>query len=128
MSNLNRCLLIGACCLLVAPSGTAQITNIGRPTIAIGPNGVFAIAHEAFDGEWKIAVQMYSAVGTPIGPTNFFVGESCSGIDVWTSDFMENVELSFRSDGILLVLMQHTGSFHFGGRLECLIRSNHRCS
>jgi hypothetical protein len=102
--------------LAVAPAGVGQtITDVARPRLAMAQDGRFAIAFEALIGHWAGGVQLYSPNGTPIGPINFFEGESCSGLDIWTSDFIENVELAFRPDGILLVLMQHSGDFSIGG-------------
>lgn len=93
-----------------------------RPRIALASDGSFAIAYEALveaqpsgHRNFQVGVQRYAPTGTPVGPTYFFDGESCSGLDIWLSDLMEHAELAFRSDGVLLVLMQHTGEFQFGG-------------
>lgn len=108
-------------CLLVLiavwihPATAQQVTQVGRPRIAIAPDGSFAIAQEAFVDEWKVAVQVYTPGGAPKGPLHFFEGESCGGLDIWTSDFVDDVDIEFRSDGILLVLMRHAGDLSFGG-------------
>jgi hypothetical protein len=98
-----------------------QIVDTERPRIAYAQDGSFAIAVDALVREgsrdvWHVAVQRYTPNGNPVGPTNLFEGESCQAVlDIWLSDFQHNVELAFRSDGILLVLMQHTGEFQIGG-------------
>jgi hypothetical protein len=97
------------------------VLNLDRPRIAGAPDGSFAVAVEIYtqgqfesSPRWKVAVQRYSPEATPVGPTNVFVGESCSTLDIWLFDWMEHVELAFRPDGILLVLMQHAGRFSLG--------------
>jgi len=93
------------------------VLDYTRPRIALAADGSFAVAMEAFVEtdfgfqRWEIAVQRYAPSGAPVGPAHFFDGESCGSLDIWTSDFMEHAELAFRPDGILLVLMQHTGQY-----------------
>ena len=113
---LKRTILTSFVILAMTTLGVGQtITGVARPRIAMAQDGTFAIASEANIGGWGAAVQLYAPDGSPIGPLNFFEGESCSGLDIWTSDFIENIELAFRPDGILLVLMQHTGDLSLGG-------------
>jgi hypothetical protein len=100
---------------LVLPVAAQQVTQVGRPRIAVAPDGSVAIAQEAFVGEWKVAVQVYTPAGVPKGPRHFFEGESCNSLDIWTSDLVDDVDLEFRPDGILLVLMRHAGDLSFGG-------------
>ncbi len=99
-------------------STQAEIVDVLRPRIAVGPDGTTAVALEALvtsdfggDPTWQVAVQMFSPGGTPVGETHFFDGESCGTFDIWTSDFMEFPDIAFRSDGVLVVAMQHTGRF-----------------
>lgn len=125
---LPTILLSAACCLpaqaqlrLDAPGASAdQILDTARPRIAVAPDGSFAIAWEAYRqsttlDEWQIAVQRFSPTGEPVGPPYFFGGESCSGIDIWTSDWMEHVELAYQPNGTLLLLMTHSGDYSLGG-------------
>jgi len=99
-----------------------EILEFNRPRIALAADGAFAIAFEALIQSdatgftsWKIVVQRFAASGTTVGPLHVFEGESCGGFDIWLSDLVENAELAFRPDGILLVLMQHSGEFQLGG-------------
>ncbi len=116
MATMNRSIAVLFLVLVTAASGLGQtITDVNRPRLAMAQDGRFAIAYEAQIGHWGGVVQLYAANGTPIGPGTFFEGESCSGLDIWTSDYVENLELAFRPDGILLVLMQHSGDLSVGG-------------
>lgn len=97
------------------------IEDIRRPRLAFAADGAFAVAAEVISQEanetqpvQKVAVRRFTAAGAPVGPWHVFVGESCSGVDIWTSDYMWHAELAFRPDGILAVLMQHSGRFHIG--------------
>lgn len=131
---MKRWLILAAC--LVAPSlawaqavpwafvpGAVndEIVDLDRPRIAAAADGSFALAFEAlvqgeFVQEWQIAVQRFSPSGDPVGPLHLFEPESgCSDFDSWLSDWMEHAELAFRADGILLVIMQHSGEFQFAG-------------
>lgn len=104
-------LSLGVC----SPLFSQLVTEVARPRLAVAADGSFAIAQEILSGTWKVAVQLYSPSGDPIGSTNVFEGESCSSLDIWTSDFMDQAEIAFRSDGILVVTMQHSGDLSFGG-------------
>lgn len=133
MMQLRTALWVGITCLSIVLPGAVQaqapvplavqdtILDYGRPRIAVAQDGSYAVAFEALVqasgssfSNWQIAVQRYSAAGAPVGPTHLFDGESCSGLDLWLSDIMEHAELAFRSDGILLVLMQHSGEYVIG--------------
>lgn len=99
-----------------------NLKGLGRPAVAAHSNGNFAVAWQDFNDyqnpvseQPRVAVQLFSAAGTPVGPTNLFRGES-RGLSIWTSDFLEpNPDLAFLPDGTLLVAVEHEGRFHIGG-------------
>ena len=101
----------------------ARIQSVNRPRLAVAPDGGFALAFEAFvpalggnSAAWRVLVQRFAASGSPLGPTHYFEGESCAGdISVWLSDYVEHVELAFRRDGILVVVLEHEGEYQLGG-------------
>lgn len=97
--------------------------GLWRPRIAAAGDGSFSIAWEDYSdrpginsnisGRSQIAVRRFSADGQPVGDMNFFRGES-TNISMWLSDYLEHAELEYLSNGVLLVLMQHTGRFVIG--------------
>lgn len=106
---------------LTVDGAATDIEDIRRPRLAFAADGSFAVAAEVLTltsqsrSVLKIAVRRFTATGVPVGPWHLFEGESCSGIDIWTSDYMSHAEIAFRTDGNLIVLMQHSGRFHIGG-------------
>ncbi|MFW5973585.1 MAG: hypothetical protein ACOCTG_06295, partial [Bacteroidota bacterium] len=102
--------------------GTAPILDMDHPRLAFAADGSYAVAVEILTQEQfesqpvlKVAVQRFSPAGAKVGPLNFFTGESCSGLDMWMFDYMLHPEIAFRSDGTLVVMMQHSGRFVIGG-------------
>ncbi len=97
--------------------------GLWRPRIAAAGDGSYSIAWEDYSdrpginsnisGRSQIAVRRFSADGQPLGHINFFRGES-TNISMWLFDFLEHAELEYLSNGVLLVLMQHTGRFVIG--------------
>jgi len=100
---------------------TSNTKGLGRPAIAAHRGG-FGVAWHDFNDynipvteQPRVATQLFSSSGTPIGPTNLFRGESRS-LSVWTSDFLEpNPDIAFHPDGTLLLAVEHEGRFSIGG-------------
>lgn len=100
----------------------ANTKGLGRPAIAVHSGGGFAVAWQDFNDynspiaeQPRIAVQLFSADATPIGPTNLFQGESRLPFSIWTSDFLEpNPDIVFHPDGTLLVAVEHEGRLSIG--------------
>ena len=100
----------------------ANTRGLGRPAIAAHSSGGFAVAWQDFNDynipiaeQPRIAVQLFSADATPIGPTNLFQGESRLPLSIWTSDFLEpNPDIVFHPDGTLLVAVEHEGRLSIG--------------
>ena len=107
--------------LLCTPIAQAQVTDVYLPKIAVAPDGAYALAAEALvrtstgRDVLNVIVQRYSPDGAAVGPTHLIGGESCSGLDIWLSDFMQRPEIRFQPNGTLVVLMQHTGEFQLAG-------------
>lgn len=103
-------------------SSAQNLKGLGRPTIAAHPGGNFAVAWQDFNDysipvaeQPRVAVQLFSATATPVGPLNLFRGESRS-LSIWTSDFLEpNPDLAFHPDGSLLIAVEHEGRLSIGG-------------
>ncbi len=117
--RLVRYLLLAMAGLATAPALRAQqILDVYRPRIAVAADGSFAVAYTARIQHGttvdNVVVQRYAPDGSPVGPVHVFEGESCSALDLWTSDFTYNAELAFQSDGTLLVVMTHEGWFSIG--------------
>lgn len=112
---MRLCCFLLLLCVVVPSVQAQQILDVYRPRIAVAADGSFAVAYTArvenITTADNVVVQRFAPDGTPIGPLHFFAGESCSGLDLWTSDFMYDAELAFQSDGTLLVLMVHEGWF-----------------
>lgn len=107
--------------LLQLDSSIAPVLDMDHPRLAFAPDGSFAIAMEILTQEQfesqpvrKVAVQRYSPLGLKVGPLHVFKGESCSTLDVWLFDYMMHPEIAFRTDGVLVVMMQHSGRFVIG--------------
>ena len=98
-----------------------QIVDLYLPKIAVAQDGSYALAAEALMRSdigrdvLKVIVQRYAPNGAPVGPTHVFSGESCSGLDLWLSDYMQYPEIAFQPNGTLVVAMQHSGEFQLGG-------------
>lgn len=121
-------LVLAACALtaqaqpaaLVSTQAADEVVAIGLTRIAVAQDGSFALAYEALvekpgsSARWGLFVQRYSPAGSPVGPLHQFAAESCSGLDIWLSDFNEHPEIGFQPGGTLVVLMQHTGEFQIG--------------
>lgn len=92
-----------------------ELINIDRPRIAVAADGSSAVAFEAlirgeFLDEWHVAVQRFAPSGDPVGPLHLFEPESgCGSFDSWSSDAQHHAEIAFRADGMLMVVMQHSG-------------------
>lgn len=106
-----------------AVNNSAQNTNgVGRTAVSALPNGTFAVAWQDFNDYNvpvaeipRVAVQMYAANASPIGPLNLFRGESRS-LSIWTSDYLDaDIDLNFLPDGTLLVGVEHKGTLSIGG-------------
>jgi hypothetical protein len=107
--------------MLQLEAGNAPLLDVDHPRLAFAPDGSFAVAMEILTQEQfesqpvrKVAVQRYSPQGNKVGPLHKFTGESCSSLDMWLFDYMSHPEIAFRSDGILVVMMQHSGRFVIG--------------
>ena len=99
----------------------SDIIDMDKPRVAVGADGSSAVAFDALvDGEfvdgWHVGVQRFSPTGAAVGPIHLFEPESgCTSFDFWTSDYQHDAEIAFRSDGILMVVMQHAGSLEVAG-------------
>lgn len=121
MTSLRHIVLIALAGIVPSFASAQQITGLYLPKIAVAPDGSFAVAAEALvnyevGGEvLEVLVQRYAADGSEVGPAHRFGGESCSGLDIWLSDYMERPEIAFQPNGTLVVLMQHSGEFQLAG-------------
>ncbi|MEL6770608.1 MAG: T9SS type A sorting domain-containing protein [Bacteroidota bacterium] len=99
----------------LAASSARTSLAVGRPQVAVAPDGSYAIAYEAFVqaqplDEWRVRVQRFAADGRSLGaPITFEPEDVCLGTDVWNSDFLAHVELEYGPDGTLYVAMLHGG-------------------
>lgn len=97
-----------------------ELVGLFLPKISIAADGSYGLAAEGLfrtpTGRevLRVLAQRYSSTGVPTGPTHVFAGESCSGLDLWLSDYMERPEVAFHPNGVMLVLMQHTGELQIG--------------
>jgi len=97
--------------------------GVWRPRIAAASDGSFSVAWQDYSdrpgvnfnqsGRSQIAVQRFSPGGEPLEHIHFFTGESTT-LSMWLFDFLEHAELEYLNNGILLLLMQHTGRFVIG--------------
>jgi len=132
-----QCIYAMVVFLLIINIGNAQVffddfaandfennTNgIWRPRIAAASDGSFSVAWQDYSdrpgvnlntsGRSQIAVQRFSSTGQKLEHIHFFEGESTLTW-MWLFDFLEHAELQYLSNGVLIVLMQHTGRFVIG--------------
>lgn len=98
-----------------------EIINVDKPRVALAADGSSAVALDAlvrgeFTEVWNVAVQRFSPGGAEVGPLHLFEPEThCTAFDFWSSDYQHDVEIAFRSDGILIVLMRHEGWLEVAG-------------
>ncbi|MEL6443670.1 MAG: T9SS type A sorting domain-containing protein [Bacteroidota bacterium] len=99
----------------LAASSSRTSLAVGRPQVAVAPDGSYAIAYEAFVqaqplDEWRVRVQRFAADGRSLGaPITFEPEDVCLGTDIWNSDYLAQVELEYGPDGTLYVAMLHGG-------------------
>ncbi len=90
--------------------------GVGRTAVAAAANGNFAVAWQDHNEYGvpipampRVAVQMFSANVTPIGPLNLFNGESRAAI-IYDQDYLSgDIDLEFLPAGHLLVAVEHVG-------------------
>lgn len=115
VSNLNSQVLIDD---FQVNNSAFNLKGLGRTAIAANNDGGFAVAWQDYNdynnpipAMPRVAVQLFTSNAAPVGPLNFFNGETRAAI-IYLDDYLTgNIDLEFLPTGNLLVAVQHEGLF-----------------
>lgn len=86
-----------------------------RPRIALSDDGSYAVSWEAFrkldeSEEWQVAVQRFAANGNPVGSLQYLTHSAACDEqqvdDAVSERGLRNIDMSFASDGLLMMSME----------------------